>query len=237
MRHYSFVSLVVGLVATTVLVVPACSGSHSDSETPDSGGSAGTGGSSAGTQGSNGGSNTSTGGSNISTGGAVDGTGGGSMDDMPVDCGGVTCEPLEFQGMTAAEACCATGDVCGLDATALEQYGPMFDETCQARDQPGELDASCPDSPDTMIPNTPFTLQFKGCCRSGTNMCGYMLYNIVTVEIGLGCVDSAPFLDGETPPACGSGAGGSGAGGSGGGFGAAGGGADGGGYGGAAGGS
>jgi len=45
-------------------------------------------------------------------------------------------------------------------------------------------------------------VSFKGCCRP-TGSCGYMLDKIAgAIELGLGCVESEPFLDGGSSESC-----------------------------------
>jgi len=89
-------------------------------------------------------------------------------------------------------------------------FGPTFPDACQPLAQPGEPDASCPDSPMQAVSGSALVIAFPGCCRPN-HTCGYQLDTIGGfVPLGLGCVDSSPFLDGGTPTACGDlGAGGS----------------------------
>jgi hypothetical protein len=146
--------------------------------------------------------------------------GSGGMDAStvgPIQCGSQTCDPfiVPIPGAPAVEACCVGDDGCGLDSTILETFGPTFEERCQPRDQPGVRDSACPNSTSTSIDGG-LALEFDGCCRTDVGRCGYMLDKLFdTYEIGLGCVDSAPFLDGGTPEACGDGSGSGGAGNSG----------------------
>ena len=188
-----------GLILAAFAVASACGGDDGDDEGSD--GSAGTsgGGSSAG------------------------GTGGAAAS---IECGANTCEPLilPFPGAEPVAACCAEDDACGVDASVLEAFGTVFEEQCQARDQPGELDTSCPDSEAVEVQEAGVTLPpFKGCCREETGKCGYMLDELLgSVQLGLGCVDSEPFNDGAAAPDCGGGAGSGGAGGEGSGSGGAG---------------
>lgn len=137
-----------------------------------------------------------------SSGSAGRGGGGGGG---PVACGTTTCDPLVLPfGFDPVPACCEAEEACGLDATFLEGYGAVFDERCQPRDQPGIADGSCPDSPATLVPDTSLSISLKGCCRTETNTCGYLFDEIANViEIGLGCVDSGPFLDSGQAPPCG----------------------------------
>ncbi len=89
-------------------------------------------------------------------------------------------------------------------------FGPTFAEPCQPLAQPGVKDATCPNSAATPVSGTALTIKFPGCCRSN-GQCGYQLDSIGgVIALGLGCVDSAPFLDGGTPASCGDNAGGSG---------------------------
>lgn len=127
----------------------------------------------------------------------------------PIACGDLSCDPLTLPfAPYYASPCCATGDVCGIDATPLEAYGAMFSEACQPLHQPGTADPSCPVSPPIMVTlgssSTPVSLTFKGCCHTDTNTCGYDLDKLIDiVPLGFGCVDSMPFLDGGAPSPCG----------------------------------
>lgn len=128
---------------------------------------------------------------------------------QPIMCGANTCNPLILPPPNTAAPCCTPDDTCGIDATPLASYGVVFTEACQPKNQPGDLDSSCPESPDLSIPTTgdPLVLThpFKGCCHADTHTCGYMLDTLGGLfNLGLGCVDSAPFLDGGAPSACGS---------------------------------
>jgi hypothetical protein len=141
--------------------------------------------------------------------GATGKGGSGGTTTGPVECGGEMCAPLVLpvEGAPPVEACCAQDDVCGLDSSVLEAFGPTFEERCQPRDQPGERDPACPNSTSTTLDGG-FMIEFDGCCRAN-GRCGYMLDSVLGVyQIGLGCVDSEPFLNGETPATCGDGAGG-----------------------------
>jgi len=58
---------------------------------------------------------------------------------------------------------------------------------------------------------TSYSISFHGCCRAETKTCGYDLTKLVDIfPLGLGCVDSSPFLEGGSPAACGEAAGGQG---------------------------
>jgi len=140
------------------------------------------------------------------------GTGGAPPEVGPVDCSGLSCQPLELPfGYPPVAACCAEDGRCGLDASFLADYGASFEVTCQARDQPGELDAACPNSEPVPVPGVNLSVTFEGCCRGETGTCGYLFDRAGgLIEIGLGCVDAGPFLDGAAPIPCGDGAGGAG---------------------------
>ncbi len=82
-------------------------------------------------------------------------------------------------------------------------FGPTFPVVCQPLAQPGVLDTACPDSPMTPVTGTGVSIHFPGCCRAG-GTCGYQLDTIGGIfRLGLGCVDSTPFLEGGAPPSCG----------------------------------
>jgi hypothetical protein len=137
---------------------------------------------------------------------------------QPISCGSNTCEGVEvpISGYAPLEPCCAEGNVCGLDSTFLASFGISFSETCQAKNQPGVLGHGCPESAKPMIPGLALNIDpFAGCCRLDTHTCGYQLDKLLDlITVDLGCVDSAPFLDGGTAAECDpGGAGGAGGGG------------------------
>jgi hypothetical protein len=113
---------------------------------------------------------------------------------------------------------CCTGEdqsICGIDTTFLSPTGTNSAMTCEPRNQPGAVDAACPSPPPAMIPvmGTTATLDpMPGCCRAETGTCG-VLVNRVTAgngllplaDLGLGCVDAAPFFPGQTAMTCGGG--------------------------------
>lgn len=142
------------------------------------------------------------------TGGAA-GSAGSPANPGPITCGENTCKPLSLPPPNTAAACCTPDNECGIDSTPLAAYGVMFADACQPKNQPGELDDSCPESPEIMVPTSNGSLPldgFKGCCHTDTHTCGYMLDKLGGLfDLGFGCVDSAPFLDGGTPSPCGSG--------------------------------
>jgi hypothetical protein len=138
------------------------------------------------------------------------GGGGGEMPKPePIECASETCEPLDdptlaVLGQEPIPACCATGDQCGLDTSRLAEFGLAFSEVCQPKHQPGEATTDCPESSKLMIPgNTMVSLgALKGCCRTETRTCGYLLIIPGLLDTQLGCVDSSPFLEGGAAPAC-----------------------------------
>ena len=126
-----------------------------------------------------------------------------------IECGGQVCHSVLLPpGYAPIEACCADGDVCGLDGAPFAQYGAVFEEDCQPRNQPGQLDDECPSS--TPYPTDLGELEFPGCCKPD-GRCGYLVNSALgVVPLGLGCVDATPFLDGGTPTSCTPGGGGGG---------------------------
>jgi hypothetical protein len=123
-----------------------------------------------------------------------------------ISCGSDTCEGVEIpiKGYAPLEPCCAEGNACGLDSTFLASFGISFSEACQAKNQPGVLGQGCPDSAAPMIPGLAVEIPpFAGCCRLDTHTCGYQLDKLLSlITVDLGCVDSAPFLDGGMPAEC-----------------------------------
>ena len=125
---------------------------------------------------------------------------------MSVECGGMMCEGLSFglADLQDADACCPEGEdepVCGLDTTTLEDFDFTIPTDCQPRNSPGDLDASCPESPELEIQNFLFT--FDGCCLP-TGKCGFFLDNVANlIPLELGCVDATMYFeDLEEPPDC-----------------------------------
>ena len=81
--------------------------------------------------------------------------------------------------------------------------GATLPAGCQPLAQPGTVDTSCPASPKVPLGSTGLEIAFPGCCRPD-NVCGYQVDGIPgLLKIGLGCIDSAPFLDGGSPQTCG----------------------------------
>ncbi|MEB2312333.1 MAG: hypothetical protein OZ921_00735 [Sorangiineae bacterium] len=97
--------------------------------------------------------------------------GGGST----TSCDPGSCPPATGLGAQFAKACCTSEDACGLSVSVLASAG------CQARNQPGTPDESCPAQ---SIQNF---LTFQGCCRPD-HTCG-----LQDTILGLGCVDPAAF--------------------------------------------
>jgi hypothetical protein len=120
------------------------------------------------------------------------------------------------------DPCCAGAEeACGLNTQFLDQTGATFGESCQPKNQPGELDESCPATAAGSVPFGAIMVPlnpFPGCCRpNGT--CGVQVNEIVVMigpepssvgDLSLGCVDAEPFFPGVDPVPCGDGAGGGG---------------------------
>jgi hypothetical protein len=97
----------------------------------------------------------------------------------------------------------------------LESAGATFEQSCQPKAQPGDLDENCPAPAGAVVPISDamtITLDaFPGCCRP-SGMCGVVVDEASTLggavplgDLGLGCVDAAPFFPGEDPVPCGDG--------------------------------
>jgi len=190
--------LKLGMVTTLIGVaaaLPSCGGDDDDDDRP-TGGSGG-GSSGAGTSGAGRGGTATTGGSGGATGGAP---------SESVPCGAVVCTATGTAALMVP-ACCfdAPSGRCGLDTSLLAGFGVAPARPCEPLAQPGEPDQSCPNSEPLMVGGTNLPA-FQGCCREETGQCGFLIDKVGgLVPIGLGCVDSAPFLDGGAAPACGSG--------------------------------
>lgn len=118
------------------------------------------------------------------------------------------------------DPCCAADMSCGVQTSFMALIGAQFAESCQPKNQPGDLDAACPDSEQKMatIPGFPKPIPvpgFAGCCRVDTGTCGVVVNKIDAMGFGtfaspnLGCVDPKPFT-GKAGGACGGGGGGMG---------------------------
>lgn len=150
------------------------------------------------------------------------------ISDKPktVTCGGDPCSSVTTLAPGVYVDPCCVDDVCGVSSQLLGALGGNFQDACQAKNQPGELDVACPDSPEQVLPVMGMSLAvpgFAGCCRAETGTCGVVVDKILVGGIplpfaspNLGCVDSAPFFADVSSAACGSGSGGSGSGGAGG---------------------
>lgn len=192
---YFKLALGVGVLSLVGWGLPGCGSSSS-------GGSGGTGGGSAGTAGTGtgGSAGTGTGGSAGSSGGSAGADGG-----LNKTCGTASCTGASVAGIVNVNACCPpTPNTCGLDTKPLQTFGFTFNPVCQPKNQPGNLDSSCSDF--TISPVTGVTLTLKGCCRPA-GQCGYMANTIDagtfgTFQLGMGCVDSTPFLEGGAPKSC-----------------------------------
>jgi hypothetical protein len=133
------------------------------------------------------------------------GTAGTGSQPSPVSCGSKSCTAVMVPTLGFVAPCCADAKTnqSGLDSSVLDAFGTTFSETCQPLAQPGTKDPACADSPATPVEGTGLSLSFPGCCRPN-NRCGYQMDSILgVVQLGLGCVDAAPFLDGEAPQSCG----------------------------------
>lgn len=140
---------------------------------------------------------------------------------QPIVCEQEVCDPLDLSSYRAGliSAPCCTGDTelpCGLSTEILREFEGDPQVECVARDQPGTIDASCPDSPDVsveLVPGVSIMFNFPGCCSELSGSCGYQVDQVADfpqLRIGLGCVDATSFegagADGPIP--CGEGAGG-----------------------------
>jgi hypothetical protein len=149
-----------------------------------------------------------------------------SADPSTTECGAedTTCESAAvLSGVVNVDPCCAADGSCGLDTGFLTLVGATFEETCQPKTQPGDVDETCPEASGLTVPFMGATIAldaFVGCCRDN-GKCGVVINNVTSsggklpvAAFGLGCVDAAPFFE-DAPASCGS-AGGSGSGGAGG---------------------
>jgi hypothetical protein len=177
------------------------------------------------------------GGPNTGRGGEPASGGSGAMGGAPMlppgisetpsteQCAEESCESARVGALGTfyyIDPCCAGAeDACGLNTQFLELTGASFGDTCQPKNQPGELDGACPATEAGMIPVGDFSAPlnpFPGCCRpNGT--CGVQVNEVVVMlgpqaspigDLELGCVDAEPFFPGEDPVPCGDGAGGGG---------------------------
>ena len=203
--------LVFSFFAVAAWATPACGGSDEDEGGGPTAGSGGKGGSS--------------GSAGAGAKGGTSGAGGSAEGGMvtTIDCKGKSCQGAALPDVAKSfvpegqiAPCCAGagGDQCGLETAPLSQLDINFNPTCQAKNQPGNEDANCPKA---LLPiMNVINIEIPGCCRPN-GKCGYLANKLgqgaIQVELDLGCVDSAPFLDGGAPPDCtggGDGSGGSG---------------------------
>jgi Mn2+/Fe2+ NRAMP family transporter len=224
----NLVSLALGLAITGSLPLIGCGGSTDDTSPTTSAagtagtgtagtgtagtgtagtGTAGTGTAGTGTAGMSGGAGTAGAGGSATAGAGggtsgmsgASGTGGSSSTLM---CGTETCMSTTVQILTL-DACCPDGteNRCGLDVTAAGQF-IMGLKGCMELDQPGDLDASCPDF-------MAMGVTAAGCCRP-EGMCGVVADFSGFGVPSFGCVDPAKIGQMIPPKACGGGMGGMG---------------------------
>lgn len=137
--------------------------------------------------------------------GAGESSGGAADIPDPVRCGFATCQAIILPGGAVAP-CCADplGGICGaaLDTAALGLPTAM---SCQPLTQAGKLDLTCPSSAGAVAGGLPLPA-LPGCCRA-TGQCGYLMTDLGgLLPFAPGCIDAAPFLNGEDPLSCGPGA-------------------------------
>jgi len=208
--NYRFLQSAVVLGATFCLATPlACGSSDSNPSPSGAGQSSGGAMASAGTPAT---SNGGTGGTGTSGGGG--GTGGvilppgTSTTPKTIQCGG---DCTSARAVVYVDPCCTADNTCGVDTTYLTMTGAMFKQSCEPKNQPGELNEACPKPAASMI-NVMGTMvsldALPGCCRpNGT--CGVSV-NVVTAaggllpvaDLGLGCVDPESFFPGMAPVPC-----------------------------------
>jgi hypothetical protein len=197
--------LVLVAVASSVTALNACSSStKSPSGTPEGGSSGGA------AKGGSGG--TGTGGAGGSRGGAggTRPTGDASTPTGNKSCGPSACVGAPIAALNVAvNACCPDGDTkpaCGLDLSLLSAAGVTVTPPCQAKRQPGDPSAECPDA--IVKTSVAGNFTFKGCCRPD-HQCGGLVNSIdVTTPImlslaaDLGCVSAAALGDAGSPKSC-----------------------------------
>jgi hypothetical protein len=180
------------------------SDSTSTKKAPD-GGSTG-GGAGAGTHATGGAAGRGTGGAPSSGGAAGD----ASPPTGNKSCGGGVCQgtPIATTGLVV-NACCPNGDTkpaCGLDLGLLSQVGVTVVPPCQAKHQPGEPSAECPDT--SIVTTLAGTFTFKGCCRPD-HQCGGLVNSldvtmpiVAMLTVDLGCVSAGALPDAGPAKSC-----------------------------------
>jgi hypothetical protein len=198
MKYVSFAKLLT--LACFALALPVACGDDDDKPAPEA---------AAGQSGSGG------------EGGGVPEIPGTSATPETIQCATEECKSTSTLAGNFLDPCCTAGErACGVDSGFLTLLDVDLGGACLAKAQPGEEDATCPDSTGKTVPYQSFMVNvkpFKGCCRPD-NTCGYLV-NTVDTNLGeftapeLGCVDSSVF--GAPVTGCGGGVGGGGAGGGG----------------------
>jgi hypothetical protein len=204
-------ALTVGFLLSSATLL-ACGNSENDEDRPHGGAGQANGGAA---------------GSGAQAGGGARLPPGFSTTPTTIHCGGDCSSATLGIGTSRAyiDPCCtgANQDACGLDTSFLMPTGASAGESCEPRNQPGAVDASCPSPAPAMIPTMGATVTLDpmpGCCRADTGICGVMVDRVTAgggllplADLDLGCVDAALFFDGAAPVPCGdTGAGGAGGG-------------------------
>jgi hypothetical protein len=219
MKSFSFAKALT-LGCLVCLTLPVACGDDDDGPGKPNGGSANNGGAGA----TDAGGPSEDGGTPAVNGGAPASLPPGLSDTASeVECGENTCESVTVAGGAIyVDPCCTAGDSCGVSTGFLGLIVPDFPNACAPKDQPGDVDEACPSAEGlaATVPLGGTMLEVAidplvGCCRpNGT--CGVVLNDVTgnagklpVGSFGLGCVDGAPFFEGEST-ACGAGGGGSG---------------------------
>jgi hypothetical protein len=211
-----FLGRAVALATALCFAAPVACGSSDSNPSPSGGGQASGGtAAGAGTPATSSGGTGGTGGTGISggsggTGGVVLPPGTSSM-PMTIQCGG-DCTSARA-GFVYVDPCCSAENnaVCGVDTSYLTMTGAMFKQSCEPKNQPGELNPACPSSQPSMtdVMGTMVSLDaFPGCCRP-TGTCGVTVDTVTAAngllpvaDLGLGCVDAASFFPGMPQVPC-----------------------------------
>lgn len=138
-------------------------------------------------------------------------------------CGADTCKSAAVGPAVFVDPCCDAVDGCGLNTGFLSLVGAKFKDVCQSRDQAGDPSDTCNPATGLIVPfqmgGTTLMVPldpFAGCCRpDGT--CGVVVDKVTSgggklpiADLGLGCVDAAPFANGVVTKCSGEGMGGAG---------------------------